>query len=143
MGSKTTKKPRKGFKRSQKEWEESISGHIGHILDNSTIKDIFDALIMGGLAYAGFNRLKTIEGALLGPISYKIAQSPSLPAGIAGVSGLIFLGGLMSAGGGIPPEEGGGTGFWEKTTELKCKEGYVLDWNIIQGWHCKPMRPGA
>lgn len=119
---------------------KSISDHIGKLIDNSNVKDVADIAIMGGLAYVGYNRTKRIEGALLGPVSYKVAQSMNLAAGIAGVSGLIFLGALMGAGATVPPEEGGGEGFWEKTTELHCEEGSILDWNIIDGWHCKLMR---
>ena len=34
------KPPNKGFKRSEKEWEESIAGHIGKFVDKLTLDEI-------------------------------------------------------------------------------------------------------
>jgi len=107
-------------------------------------KDLAELALMGGLAYLGYERFKDWKGALVGPISLKLALTPGgmgVPVSqVAGLSGLLLLGAAVSGGAGIPPQEGGGEGFWEKQTELHCEKGYVLDWNIRDGWYCKPMR---
>ena len=59
---------------------------------------------------------------------------------IVGLAGLLLLGACVSGDPTLPPEEGGGEGFWEKTASLQCREGYVLDWDIVKGWRCVPIR---
>lgn len=41
------KESRKGFNRSQKEWEESISGHIGKLIDRISVDDVMKATALG------------------------------------------------------------------------------------------------
>lgn len=86
------KKPRKGFTRSRKAWEESIATHIGKIIDNLTGKDIVDIGIASGLAYLGYQRIKQPSGLLYGPICLRLATSMNIVAGTAGTIGLIGLG---------------------------------------------------
>ena len=75
-----------------------MAKHLGKIVDNSSAKDISDALLNVGLAYAGYEVLINREGkrnwksTLFGPVSLKLAQSPNVAAGTAGVLGLATLG---------------------------------------------------
>ena len=58
-------------------------------------KDLVDAALNVGLAYAGYETFKDWKGALLGPVSLKLAQtSGGTPpvAQIAGVAGLSLIG---------------------------------------------------
>lgn len=134
------KKPKKD-KLSGFTW---LRARVEKILDNSTVTDITEASIVGGLAILGALRLNDWKGALLGPISYKLATVSGGgmldPSRMAGIAGLLLLGASVAGNPNVPPEEGGGQGFWEKSAQLKCKEGYVLDWNVAEGWHCKPIR---
>ena len=94
------KKARKGFTRSKKEWEKSIAGHIGKLVDKLTAKDLIDISLNVGLAYAGYQVFKDWKGALFGPISLKLAQveggTPPV-AQSAGLAGLVTLGVALSA----------------------------------------------
>ena len=113
-------------------------------MDRSTIKDVADVGLMGALAWLGYERFKDWKGALLGPVSLKLATTPgggfAVPVSqVAGLAGLLLLGAAVSGAPGKPPEEGGGEGFWEKQAQLHCEEGYVLDWNAVHGWYCKPI----
>jgi len=79
---------------------ERIARHIGKIVDNSSIKDIAEASLTAALAYAGYQRFKGVGGALLGPVSLKLAQTPggiTSPSQIAGVLGLCTLGVAMNS----------------------------------------------
>lgn len=88
-------KPRKGFSRSQKDWEKSIAGHIGKFIDRMTVKDVEELFLNVGLAIVGVEVFKGWKGALYGPIALRLARtdggSPPI-AQIAGVAGLLTLG---------------------------------------------------
>lgn len=94
------KKPRKGFSRSQKEWEESVARHIGKFIDNLKGEDLLNLISAGICAYAGFNAAKQLGGdniqaagaAGSGIIAYQLAKSMNLAAGTAGVAYLASLG---------------------------------------------------
>jgi len=105
LPKKKKKKPRKGFTRTKKEWEESVAAHIGKIVDNLSGKDIAELALMGGLAYLGYSHLKHPAGLLYGPICLKLAGSMNLVAGTAGTIGLIGLGLPFVVAGlkGVPP----------------------------------------
>ena len=63
-------------------------------------KDLAELALMGGLAYAGYEAFKDWKGALLGPVSYKLATAPGgTPpvAQITGVAGLTTLGLALSS----------------------------------------------
>jgi len=89
------RKPRKGFTRSNKEWDESIAEHIGKFIDRMTVKDVEELLLNAGLAYAGYQLYKDWKGLLHGPIALRLARTwggtPPISQ-IAGVAGLLTLG---------------------------------------------------
>jgi len=92
MGKKKkAKKVRKSFKFNL----ERIARHIGKIIDNSNVKDVQEIALNIALAYAGYEALGDWKGALLGPISLKLAQTtggtPPV-AQITGVAGLSLIG---------------------------------------------------
>lgn len=126
------RKPRKGFSRSAKAWEESIASHIGHVIDNSSLKDISEAALMAGLSYFGYKEFG-VPGAVLGPVSLKLAMTPGgvgIPVSqTAGVIGLVSMGlAMQKEPEVVPPDEQGG-----------CPEGYKLSHNLFYGWHCVKM----
>ena len=122
------KRARKGFNRSQKQWEESIAGHIGKVIDNLTAKDVIEAALMGGLAYLAYQEFGW-QGALIGPVSLKLATTPGgvgFPLSqAAGLIGLAAIGLAMQE----PPEI-------VSPIEGECPEGYKLSHNLMYGWHC-------
>ena len=75
-----------------------VSDHIGSVIDNSRAQDLVNAFLNIGLAYAGYEIFRDWKGALLGPISLKLATSNNLAAGTAGVVGLASLGLAAGAG---------------------------------------------
>jgi len=93
------KKKRKGFSRSQKQWEESIARHIGKFIDNLTAKDIETLLTYGIAAYAGHQAAsnlgvpfpQSLGGSATAMIGLKLATSMNP---IAGASGVITLAGV-------------------------------------------------
>lgn len=54
-----------------------------------------------GVAYLGFNALKHPAGALVGLLGLRLAQSPNLASGVAGIAALTGLGALNL----VPPPE--------------------------------------
>jgi len=86
------KKPNKGFTRTQREWEESIAGHIGRFLDRLTGEDLQNILITAGITYMGWKAYKSFYGVTFGLISYKLATSPNIVSAAAGLLGLGLLG---------------------------------------------------
>lgn len=54
------KKPRKGFKRSRKEWEKSIAGHIGKFIDRLSAEDVTKLAMFGVSTYV-LKELKLIR----------------------------------------------------------------------------------
>lgn len=126
--AKKKKKPRKGFTRSKKEWEETIAEHIGKFIDKLTLKDVTEAALMGGLAYLGYKEFG-LDGALIGPVALKLATTPGgmgIPVSqTAGLIGLASLGLAMQT----PPDI-------VEPDEGKCPEGYKLSHNLLYGWHC-------
>jgi len=78
MPKKHPKKPRKGFTRSKKEWEESVSGHIGKFIDRINFKDIPNILMYGGCGYYGYKAFgNNIMGAIIGMVGLKLATAPA------------------------------------------------------------------
>ena len=65
------KKARKGFKRSAKQWEESIATHIGKFIDRLTVNDILNVLAFGSASFAAYMGIEAIE---------KVADSVDLSA---------------------------------------------------------------
>lgn len=98
---KSRKKPRKGFTRSTKAWEESIATHIGHIIDNSSIDDIFNVAIYSLCGYFGY-KIGGIGGAATGLVGYKLANVPNshlsngVGLGILGAIGLLNVRGHLT-----------------------------------------------
>ena len=91
MVKKKKRKTRRHFKFDL----ERIGRHIGKIVDNSSVKDIQEAVLNIALAYAGYETFNDWRGGLLGPVSLKLAEtSGGTPpvAQIAGVAGLSIIG---------------------------------------------------
>ena len=57
------RKAKKGFSRSKKEWEESISRHIGNFIDKLSMTDVFNLMTFGASAYLSYTTIKAIEKA--------------------------------------------------------------------------------
>lgn len=74
-----------------------IADHTGKIIDNSRISDVSNAILDVALAYYGVKAFGHIGGAIIGPISMRLATSMNAVAGAAGVAGLAALG-LASTG---------------------------------------------
>lgn len=53
--AKKQRKPRKGFTRSQKEWEESIAAHIGRFIDRLSVRDVVYGVTFGLGAWHVYN----------------------------------------------------------------------------------------
>jgi hypothetical protein len=69
-----------------------VADHVGKIIDNSRIQEATDAIINIALAYYGVKAFGHIGGAIIGPISLKLATARNEVAGAAGVAGLAILG---------------------------------------------------
>lgn len=70
-------------------------------LQKQNPKDLAEVAIMVGLAYAGYETFKDWRGALLGPVSLKLAQTSGgtlSPSQIAGIAGLSLLGVAIAGG---------------------------------------------
>ena len=76
---------------------QRVADHVGKIIDNSRIQEATDAIINLALAYYGVKAFGHIGGAIIGPISLKLATARNDVAGAAGVAGLAALG-LASTG---------------------------------------------
>jgi len=93
-------KPRKGFTRATKEWEESIARHIGKIIDNLKAEDILNIAGASVAAYAAFRAAQiakadiptSLGAAGSGIIAYQLAKAPNIIAGGSGVAYLSVLG---------------------------------------------------
>jgi len=89
---------------------------------------IAEAALMGGLAYVGYSKFG-LEGALLGPVSLKLATAPGGTIPVSQTAGLIGLGLLglsfQKSPDILPPD-----------LDNKCPEGYKLNHNLLYGWHC-------
>lgn len=48
------KKPRKGFTRSKKDWEESVAGHIGRFVDKLTVNDVLNLTVFGAVGVSTY-----------------------------------------------------------------------------------------
>ena len=98
------KKIKKAARRHLKVSLERLAIHLGKIVDNSSVKDIQEAGLNVALAFAGYDAFKNWKGALLGPVSLKLATAPggTPPVSqIAGIAGLSMLGLAM-----VTPWEG-------------------------------------
>lgn len=82
------------------------------LLSLDKIKDAFESIVdrsgklvdiatHAGVAYVGYNALKHPMGAVVGLLALRLAQSPNLASGAAGVAALTGLGALNL----IPPTE--------------------------------------
>jgi len=100
MVKRKPKKPRKGFTRSAKEWEQSIATHIGHVIDNLKGDDILNLSAAAICAYGSFMAAKQLGAsnelaagaAGSGIIAYKLATSMNMIAGAAGCGYLASVG---------------------------------------------------
>jgi len=75
------KPKRKGFKRSKKEWEESITTHIGKFVDRFSLDDLITVGVGIWAALHTNNPLATFHGM----IGYKLARSEGIPSELAGL----------------------------------------------------------
>lgn len=72
MAKKRKKKvPRKGFKRTEKEWEKSIAGHLGKMVDRLTVDDVLTV----ACAILGYHAFEDWRWAVAGAIGYKLART--------------------------------------------------------------------
>lgn len=62
MVTKRAKK-RKGFTRSQKQWEESIATHIGKLIDKVTPTDILNFVMFGTTAWYTYQGIEAVVKA--------------------------------------------------------------------------------
>ena len=100
MVKRKPRKPRKGFSRSNKEWEETIARHIGKVIDNLKGEDFINLMAAGICGYSGFVAAKqlgadntlALGAAGSGVIAYQLAKSPNMIAGAAGLGYLASLG---------------------------------------------------
>jgi len=123
---------------------DKVTDKLGKLVENSSLKDVTDFALMAGLAALGAKKFGTWEGSLLGPVSFKLATTQNAggltsPSQIAGVAGLAFLGASLAAHPmSIEPQNTALEAFWENVASKKCEEGYILEWNAIEGWVCVP-----
>jgi len=100
MAKRKAKKPRKGFTRSKKEWEESIATHIGKIIDNLDAKQLEELMLYGIAGYAGHQAAsnlgvkfpQSLGGSATAMIGLKLATAMNPIAGAAGVISLAGVG---------------------------------------------------
>ena len=94
------KKPRKPRKKKEPFWKKlgpefkNIGDHIEKIIDNSSLKDVSDVAMMGALAYIGYQHFKSPEGALIGPLGYKLATTMGGTPPASQIAGLAILGAM-------------------------------------------------
>ena len=88
------KKTAKGFKRSQKEWEESIAAHIGKFGDRITLDDLL-AIAVG---IWGAVHTQWPAHFLTGAIGYKLARTMGGTPPVSQIAGLSILGALGLVG---------------------------------------------
>ncbi|MFH1327292.1 MAG: hypothetical protein ABIH76_00330 [Candidatus Bathyarchaeota archaeon] len=96
MVKRKQRKPRKGFNRSAKEWEQSIATHIGKFIDNLDAKNVLDLFTAAICAYGGYRAgevigqpIETRLGmAASGVLGYQLAKSMNP---VAGASGTVLL----------------------------------------------------
>ncbi|GAH96748.1 unnamed protein product [marine sediment metagenome] len=60
---KKQRKPRKGFTRSQKEWEETIAAHIGKFIDKLTVTDVMNVAVFCSSSYVAYTTIKHMARA--------------------------------------------------------------------------------
>ena len=114
----------KGFRRTPKQWEETISDHIGKSIDSGHLPDY---LIYAALAYLGFETFgHSIGGAVFGPIALKLAQSPNIAASVSGVTGLALLGAAYLTPQIDLPDFSSWEAFVKKERERAKKSKYVV-----------------
>jgi len=68
-----------------------LTDHAGKIIDNSNISQLRDAILDIGLVYFGI-RAFGLHGAIIGPVSLRLATAMNPIAGAAGVIGLVTMG---------------------------------------------------
>ena len=130
----TKRKPRKGFLRSQKEWEETIARHIGKFIDNLKGEDLLNLIAGFTTAAAAFRAAKIIGADDLqalgasgsGIIAYQLAKSMNLVAGASGTAYLAGLGLINVWGPGIEApvrEIIESQHFWGGWLPIWCKPG--------------------
>lgn len=94
LAKKRRKKPRKGFTRSKKEWEESAAGHIGKFIDRLRPADIIDLIALLGISYYGYELTHDARGPIVGAIGYKLATTMGGTPPVAQIAGLSILGAM-------------------------------------------------
>mgnify|MGYP001072124789 CR=1 FL=1 len=94
------RKPKKGFTRSRKEWEESLATHIGKVIDNLDGDQILKLVEYSIAAYAGHQAAsnlgvpfpQSLGGSATAIIGLKLATAMNPIAGAAGVISLAGVG---------------------------------------------------
>ena len=133
------------LEKAKLKWEKSPFSKVAKFAEKIKPHEWTDLAINIGLAYAGYDATKSWQGALLGPVSLKLAQAPGgTPpiSQITGVAGLVMLGIAIS----VPGQWFGGLTAEEFRRELdrelenlvtgqvvysspdvkgKCAEGYI------------------
>lgn len=108
---------------------QSIATHIGHIVDNSNIKDITDLAILIACAYGGYNVWSKVHpdlgigGAITGAVGYKLATTEGGTPPASQIAGLGILGSTVLVGANIP-------GWWN---ELPQEEKEKVINKVYQG----------
>lgn len=78
---------------------KSVKSIVDGVIDRAD--KIASIATNAGVAYIGFNALKHPTGALVGLLALRLAQSPNLASGAAGIAALTGLGALNM----VPPPE--------------------------------------
>ena len=120
------KKIKKAARRHFKVSLERLAKHLGKIVDNSSVKDIQEALLNGALAYASYQHFTVVDqdgnihrnpfNALFGPIALRLASTDGAISQGAGVAGLITLGAAM---GGVQLGELPDISSWDAFKEIE------------------------
>lgn len=77
-----------GFKRTQKQWENSLADHIGNFGDRLTFDDLI-AIAVGG--WAALHTQHPIH-FLSGVLGYKLARTDGIPSELTGIAILAAVG---------------------------------------------------
>ena len=132
---------------------ESLAIHIGHIIDNASVKDLSELALMAGLAYYGGQVFGYPHGLLAGPVALKLATNPGggalgSPAQVAGLAMLGYMG-LNISGvkedptifGNIPLVEEGlrcepPLSDIYRGGSVRCRKGYILHQDSAGNYTC-------
>jgi len=132
--AKKQRKPRKGFTRSKKQWEESIAGHIGKFIDNMKGDDLLNLFAAGVCAFGGYSAAKrlggnetaALGGAATSVVAFQLAKSMNIIAGGAGIG---FLAGV-----GVIDVYDPLKAVVEKEVVVPVKKEIIDQWRLWGGW---------